>query len=81
MVFAAARTKSRALLGVALAYAAFAFVNPMWTTRAHDNGYLDWLAGLAVLAPSWRSRTGGTCFRASSPPRASSPIEARYSSG
>ncbi len=49
MVFAAARTKSRALLGLALAYAAFAFVNPMWTTRAHDNGYLDWLAGLAVL--------------------------------
>ena len=49
MVFAAARTNSRALLGVALAYAAFAFVNPMWTTRAHDNGYLDWLAGLAVL--------------------------------
>ena len=33
------------LLGVALAYAAFAFVNPMRTTRAHDNGYLDWLGG------------------------------------
>ena len=49
MVFAAARTRSRALLGVALAYAAFAFVNPMWTTRAYDNGYLDWLAGFAVL--------------------------------
>ena len=30
---------------MALAYAAFAFVNPMRTTRAHDNGYLDWLGG------------------------------------
>ena len=49
MVFAAARTRSRGLLGVTLAYAAFAFVNPMWTTRAHDNGYLDWLVGLSVL--------------------------------
>ena len=49
MAFAAWRTGNRALLGATLAYAAFAFVNPMWTTRAFDNGYLDWLAGLLVL--------------------------------
>lgn len=49
MVFAAWRTRDRALLGTTLAYAAFAFVNPMWSTRAYDNGYLDWLAGLVVL--------------------------------
>ena len=44
----AARTRDRALMWVALAFGAFAFLNPMWTTRIHDNGYLDWLAGLAV---------------------------------
>lgn len=49
MAFAAWRTRSRAIQGTTLAFAAFAFVNPMWTTRAYDNGYLDWLAGLAVL--------------------------------
>ena len=49
MAFAAWRTRNPALLGATLAYAAFAFVNPMWTTRAYDNGYLDWLAGLVVL--------------------------------
>ena len=47
-VFAAARTRDRTVMWVALAFGAFAFLNPMWTTRAHDNGYLDWLAGLTV---------------------------------
>ena len=46
---AAARVKSNAFRWAALAFAAFAFINPMWTTRAFDNGYLDWLVGLAVV--------------------------------
>lgn len=48
IVFAAARIKDRALMGATLAFGALALINPMWTTRAHDNGYLDWLVGLAV---------------------------------
>ena len=47
---AAGRVADRGLRQAALAFAAFAFINPMWTTRAYDNGYLDWLAGLCVLA-------------------------------
>ena len=47
---AAGRVGDRGLRQAALAFAAFAFINPMWTTRAYDNGYLDWLAGLCVLA-------------------------------
>ncbi len=48
LVFAAARVRDRAVMALTLAFGAFAFLNPMWTTRAHDNGYLDWLVGLAV---------------------------------
>ncbi|MDE0026757.1 MAG: hypothetical protein OXP69_20285 [Spirochaetaceae bacterium] len=47
---AAARLRDRALGWAAVAFAAFAFVNPMWTTRAYDNGYLDCLPGIAVVA-------------------------------
>ena len=46
---AAVRVRNRSVLWVALAFAAFALINPMWTTRIHDNGYLDWLSGLAVV--------------------------------
>ena len=46
---AAARVKNSAFRWAALAFAAFAFINPMWTTRAFDNGFLDWLVGLAVV--------------------------------
>ena len=45
----AARVKNNAFRWAALAFAAFAFINPMWTTRAFDNGFLDWLVGLAVV--------------------------------
>ena len=47
--YAAKKIGDRGLGRAALAFAAFAFINPMWTTRAHDNGYLDWLAGLCVV--------------------------------
>ena len=47
--YAARKIGQRGLGKAALAFAAFAFINPMWTTRAHDNGYLDWLAGLCVV--------------------------------
>ena len=47
---AAARVRDRALGWAAVAFAAFAFINPMWTTRAFDNGYLDWLVGIVVVA-------------------------------
>lgn len=47
--YAAKKIGDRGLGKAALAFAAFAFINPMWTTRAHDNGYLDWLAGLCVV--------------------------------
>lgn len=49
-VIAAARVRDRALGWAAVAFAAFAFINPMWTTRAYDNGYLDCLPGIAVVA-------------------------------
>ncbi len=48
-VIAAAKSRDRALGGAAVAFAAFAFINPMWTTRAYDNGYLDCLPGIAVV--------------------------------
>ena len=47
--YAARKVGNRGLGNAVLAFAAFAFINPMWTTRAHDNGYLDWLAGLCVV--------------------------------
>ncbi|MGR3914893.1 MAG: hypothetical protein OD918_10360 [Gammaproteobacteria bacterium] len=43
------RLRERALRLIALAFGALAFLNPMWTLRAFDNGYTDWLAGLAVV--------------------------------
>ena len=49
-VLAAARLRNHALGWAAVAFAAFAFINPMWTTRAFDNGYLDWLVGIVVVA-------------------------------
>ena len=49
-VLAATRIRNHALGWVAVAFAAFAFINPMWTTRAFDNGYLDWLVGMIVVA-------------------------------
>ena len=49
-VVAAARVRERALGWAALAFAGFAFINPMWTTRAFDNGYPDWLVGILVVA-------------------------------
>ena len=49
-VVAAVRVRDRALGWAALGFAAFAFINPMWTTRAFDNGYPDWLVGIAVVA-------------------------------
>ena len=49
-VLAAARVRNHALGWAAVAFAALAFINPMWTTRAFDNGYLDWLVGIAVVA-------------------------------
>ena len=49
-VVAAARVRERALGWAALAFAGFAFINPMWTTRAFDNGYPDWLVGIVVVA-------------------------------
>ncbi len=48
--YAAVRVGDRVLTRIALAFAAFAFINPKWTTLASDNGYLDWLAALAVTA-------------------------------
>ena len=48
-VFAAVRLRDRALRWAAIAFAAFAFINPMWTTRMYDNGYLDWLVGIVVV--------------------------------
>ena len=47
---AAARSRNHALGWAAVAFAAFACINPMWTTRAYDNGYLDCLPGIAVVA-------------------------------
>ena len=47
--YATRKIGDRGLGKAALAFAAFAFINPMWTTRIHDNGYLDWLAGLCVV--------------------------------
>ncbi len=47
-VYGVARVRDRAFGTAAPGFAALAFINPMWTTRAHDNGYLDWLAGLCV---------------------------------
>ena len=49
-VVAAGRVRDRALGWAALGFAAFAFINPMWTTRAFDNGYLDWLVGIVMVA-------------------------------
>lgn len=49
-VYAAARIGDHALRRAAWCFAALMFVNPMWTTRAFDNGYLDWLADLSVIA-------------------------------
>ena len=49
-VFAAAKARNRALGWAAVAFAALAFINPMWTTRAFDNGYLDWLVGITMMA-------------------------------
>ena len=49
-VVAAARVRERALGWAALAFAGFAFINPMWTRRAFDNGYPDWLVGIVVVA-------------------------------
>ena len=49
-VFAAVGVRDRALRWAATAFAALAFVNPMWTTRMYDNGYLDWLVGIVVVA-------------------------------
>lgn len=48
-IFTAVRVRNRSVLWAALAFAAFALINPMWTTRIYDNGYLDWLSGLAVV--------------------------------
>ena len=60
-VVAAARVKNHALSLGALAFAAFAFINPMWTTRAFDNGLSDWLVGLAVVAALPNSLANGRC--------------------
>ncbi|MGR3914895.1 MAG: hypothetical protein OD918_10370, partial [Gammaproteobacteria bacterium] len=43
------RLRDRAVRHIALAFGALLFINPMWTVRIHDNGYTDWLAGLAAL--------------------------------
>ena len=48
LAIAAWRTRDRLLVSATSAYAAFCILNPMWTTRAHDNGYVDWLVGLVV---------------------------------
>ena len=49
LFYAVFRLRDRTLRLAALAFAALALINPMWTTRAFDNGYTDWLAGLAVV--------------------------------
>ena len=48
-ILATARVRNHALGWAAVAFATIAFINPMWTTRAFDNGYLDWLVGIAVV--------------------------------
>ena len=62
-MLAAARVRNHALGWAAVAFAALAFINPMWTTRAFDNGYLDWLVGIAVVARLRPWCTGGPCCR------------------
>lgn len=42
--------RDRRLRWCALAFGAAVFVNPMWPMRIFDNGYTDWLTGLAVFA-------------------------------
>ncbi len=46
--YAAARMRDQALRSAILGFAALAFINPMWTICANNNGYLDWLTGLCV---------------------------------